>query len=143
VALPVIALARTIGLTAVLCASALIAAGTAQALVFFKSPSGNIGCVLGKRDGVRCDIREKSWKPPPKPSWCDVDWGGGVQVGRRNRASFVCAGDTVLGADRTLRYGNSIRRGRFECFSRRTGMRCVNHRNHHGFKLSREHVKLF
>ena len=142
-ALPVIALARTIGLTAVLCASALIAAGTAQALVFFKSPSGNIGCVLGKRDGVRCDIREKSWKPPPKPSWCDVDWGGGVQVGRRNRASSVCAGDTVLGADRTLRYGNSIRRGRFECFSRRTGMRCVNHRNHHGFKLSREHVKLF
>jgi hypothetical protein len=130
-------------LTAALCALALVAAGSAQALVHFKSPSGNIGCVLMKRDGVRCDIREKSWTAPPKPSWCDVDWGGGVQVGRRHRASFVCAGDTVLGADRTLAYGTSVRRGRFECFSRRTGMRCVNHRSHHGFKLSRERYRLF
>jgi hypothetical protein len=136
-------MARIIGLTAVLCASALVAAGTAEALVFFKSPSGNIGCVLGKRDGVRCDIRHKTWTAPPKPSWCDVDWGGGVQVGLRKRASFVCAGDTVLGADRTLGYGKSIRSGRFECFSRTSGMRCVNHRNHHGFRLSREHFKLF
>ena len=137
------ALARTVGLTAVLCASALVVAGAADALVLFESPSSNIGCALSKRDGVRCDIRAKDWSPPPKPSWCDVDWGGGVQVGRRKRASFVCAGDAVLGGDRTLAYGTSIRRGRFECFSRRTGMRCVNHRTHHGFKLSRQSYKLF
>jgi Family of unknown function (DUF6636) len=143
VASPVRALARTIGLTAALWGSALVAAGSAQAFVMFESPSGNIGCIIGKLDGVRCDIRAKSWTPPPKPSWCDVDWGGGVQVGRRKRASFVCAGDTVLGGDRTLAYGTSIRRGRFECFSRRTGMRCVNHRSHHGFRLSRQHAGLF
>ena len=137
------ALARIVGLTAALCALSLAGAVSAQAFVQFKSPSGNIGCVLDKRDGVRCDIREKSWTAPPKPSWCDVDWGGGVQVGRRKRASFVCAGDTVLGADRTLSYGSSIRRGRFECFSRRTGMRCVNHRTHHGFRLSRQHAVRF
>ena len=137
------AMARIVGLTAALCALALAGAVSAQAFVQFKSPSGNIGCVLDKRDGVRCDIREKSWTAPPKPSWCDVDWGGGVQVGRRKRASFVCAGDTVLGADRTLGYGSSIRRGRFECFSRRTGMRCVNHRTHHGFRLSRQHAVRF
>jgi len=137
------AMARIVGLTAALCALALAGAVSAQAFVQFKSPSGNIGCVLDKRDGVRCDIREKSWTAPPKPSWCDVDWGGGVQVGRRKRASFVCAGDTVLGADRTLSYGSSIRRGRFECFSRRTGMRCVNHRTHHGFRLSRQHAVRF
>jgi len=137
------AMARIVGLTAALCALALAGAASAQAFVQFKSPSGNIGCVLDKRDGVRCDIREKSWTAPPKPSWCDVDWGGGVQVGRRKRASFVCAGDTVLGADRTLGYGSSIRRGRFECFSRRTGMRCVNHRTHHGFRLSRQHAVRF
>jgi hypothetical protein len=136
-------MARVIGLTAVLCASALVAAGAAQALVMFESPSSNIGCALSKRDGVRCDIGQKDWKAPPKPSWCDVDWGGGVQVGRRKRASYVCAGDTVMGGDRTLAYGTSIRRGRFECFSRRTGMRCVNHRTHHGFKLSRQRVSLF
>ena len=137
------AMARIVGLTAALCALALAGAVSAQAFVQFKSPSGNIGCVLDKRDGVRCDIREKSWTAPPKPSWCDVDWGGGVQVGRRKRASFVCAGDTVLGANRTLSYGSSIRRGRFECFSRRTGMRCVNHRTHHGFRLSRQHAVRF
>jgi hypothetical protein len=137
------AVARIVGLTAALCALALAGAVSAQAFVQFKSPSGNIGCVVDKRDGVRCDIREKSWTAPPKPSWCDVDWGGGVQVGRRKRASFVCAGDTVLGADRTLSYGSSIRRGRFECFSRRTGMRCINHRTHHGFRLSRQHAVRF
>ena len=137
------AMARIVGLTAALCALALAGAVSAQAFVQFKSPSGNIGCVLDKRDGVRCDIREKDWSAPRKPSWCDVDWGGGVQVGRRKRASFVCAGDTVLGGDRTLRYGTSIRRGRFECFSRRTGMRCVNHRNGHGFRLSRQRYRLF
>ena len=137
------AMARIVGLTVALCALALAGAVSAQAFVQFKSPSGNIGCVLDKRDGVRCDIREKSWTAPPKPSWCDVDWGSGVQVGRRKRASFVCAGDTVLGADRTLSYGSSIRRGRFECFSRRTGMRCVNHRTHHGFRLSRQHAVRF
>jgi hypothetical protein len=137
------AMARIVGLTVALCALALAGAVSAHAFVQFKSPSGNIGCVLDKRDGVRCDIREKSWSAPAKPSWCDVDWGGGVQVGRRKRASFVCAGDTVLGADRTLSYGSSIRRGRFECFSRRTGMRCVNHRTHHGFRLSRQHAVRF
>jgi hypothetical protein len=137
------ALARIVGLTAVLCASALVGAGVAQALVQFSSPSGNIGCVLAKADGVRCDIREKEWQAPRKPSWCDVDWGGGVQVGARRRASFVCAGDTVLGARRKLAYGTSIRRGRYECFSRRTGMRCVNHRSHHGFRLSRQLYRLF
>ena len=137
------AMARIVGLTAVLCATALVGAAAAQALVQFASPSGNIGCVLARADGVRCDIREKEWRAPPKPSWCDVDWGGGVQVGRRKRASFVCAGDTVLGADRTLAYGSSIRRGRFECFSRRTGMRCVNHRSRHGFRLSRQRVRLY
>ena len=137
------AMARIVGLTAVLCATALVGATAAQALVQFASPSGNIGCVLAKADGVRCDIREKEWRAPPKPSWCDVDWGGGVQVGARRRASYVCAGDTTLGASRKLAYGSSIRRGRYECFSRRTGMRCVNHRNGHGFKLSRQRVRLF
>ena len=137
------AMARIVALTAALCATALIGAAGAQAFVQFSSPSGNIGCVLTKASGVRCDIRQKSWSAPPKPSWCDVDWGGGVQVGTKRRASYVCAGDTVLGANRELSYGSSIRRGRFECFSRRTGMRCVNHRNGHGFRLSRQRVRLF
>ena len=57
---------------------ALALAPPAGATVFFKSPSGNIGCALSAHTGVRCDIRHHAWKPPKKPKWCDVDWGGGL-----------------------------------------------------------------
>jgi hypothetical protein len=140
------AFARSLRLASALAAfsaGALLGAGMAQAATFFKSPSGNIGCVIGERYGARCDIRERRWRPPPKPSSCPVDWGNGVQVGRRGRGSFTCAGDTVFGGKRTLGYGRSIRRGRFECFSRRTAMRCVNHRSRHGFSLSRKRARVF
>ena len=109
----------------------------------FQSPSGNIGCYIAKRSGVRCDIAQHTWPTPPKPPSCDVDYGGGVQVGRRKRASFVCAGDTALHQGPVLGYGKTIRRGRFRCRSRTDGMRCVNRRTHHGFFLSRARVKLF
>lgn len=64
----------------------------------FQSPTHNIGCYLSSQHGgsVRCDIREHSWTAPPKPAHCDVDWGGGLQVGSKRRGSIVCAGDTVL-----------------------------------------------
>jgi hypothetical protein len=121
----------------------LAAAPSAGAFTFFQSPSGNIGCVIVKRQGVRCDIRERSWQPPPKPDWCTVDWAGGMEVGRRGRGQFICAGDTVLNDKRKLAYGTSIRRGRFVCTSRRSGMRCRNRRNGHGFRLSRERARGF
>src|SRR6478672_1709483 len=46
----------------------------------FQSPSGNIGCYIAK-SGVRCDIRERSWKPPPKPGYCELDRGQGAEPG--------------------------------------------------------------
>ena len=66
-----------------------------------------------------------------------------MQVGRRKRASFVCAGDTALHQGSVLDYGKTIRRGRFRCKSRTDGMRCVNGRNGHGFFLSRTRVRRF
>jgi hypothetical protein len=114
-----------------------------QSFTQFQSPSGNIGCVIGRRGGVRCDIRNRAWRPPPKPASCMLDWGFGLTVGRRGRARFVCAGDTTLGQGRRLAYGKAIRRGRFRCVSRRSGMRCVNRRNGHGFVLSRERARRF
>jgi len=123
-------------------ALSLAVAVDAKALTFFQSPSRNIGCVITKR-GVRCDIAERDWRPPPKPSSCPVDWGEGLTVGRRGQARFVCAGDTVLGMGRRLQYRRSIRRGRFRCTSRRKGMHCVNRRNAHGFELSRERARRF
>jgi hypothetical protein len=108
----------------------------------FQSPTRNIGCALTK-SGVRCDIRQRAWRPPPKPRSCDVDFGQGLFLGRRGPARFVCAGDTALGVGSVLAYGDAIRRGRFRCASLVTGMRCINRRNDHGFFLSRARVRWF
>ena len=123
-------------------AAALLTAAPASAATFFETPSHNIGCVVSK-SVARCDIREHGWNPPPKPDDCPVDWGHGLSVGRRGFAGFVCAGDTVFGGKRVLAYRESIRRGRFECTSRRDGVRCVNLRNDHGFKLARRFARWF
>ena len=122
----------------------LAAAPPAHAITFFESPSHNIGCALSAKSGVRCDIRAHTWKPPPKPSSCDVDWANGLEVTRRGFAHWVCAGDTVFtGSGRALGYRKSIQRGRFKCTSYRNGMRCVNTRNQHGFKLARRAARWF
>ena len=131
--------------TALATAAIVLVAGAdrASAQTFFQSPSGNIGCVIGKGGGVRCDIRAREWQPPPKPASCRLDWGHALGVGRRGRGHFICAGDTTLGRGRRLAYGDAIRRGRFRCVSRRSGMRCVNRRNGHGFNLSRQRARRF
>jgi hypothetical protein len=122
--------------------TALAAASPASAATSFHSPSGNIRCVIVKADGVRCDITERSFSPPPKPRSCDFDWGNSMSVGVRGRGRFVCVSDAV-NAGRTLGFGQSIRRGRFKCRSRTTGIRCVNLRNRHGFALSRQRARRF
>jgi hypothetical protein len=127
---------------AALLTAALLVAAPASAATFFETPSHNIGCVISK-SGARCDIREHSWKPPAKPASCPVDWGNGLTVARGGFARWVCAGDTVFGGKRVLGYKKSIQRGRFTCTSRRDGVRCVNRRNSHGFKLARRSARWF
>ncbi len=130
-------------LSAVTLAALAVAAPAASAsLVGFASPSGNIGCYMSGKS-VRCDIVKRDWTPPPKPQSCELDWGHGVTVGRHGRAEVVCAGDTAINDERVLGYGESISRGRFRCVSKETKMKCVNERSDHGFKLSKERVKLF
>ena len=122
---------------------AILAPSASAKFKFFQTPSGNIACAMGG-GAVRCDILEHSWSPPPKPSSCDVDWGNGVQVGRRDPASFVCAGDTVFSPNnRVLEYGEKTFKNRFSCASKQKGVRCKNHKSGHGFLLSRDKVKLF
>jgi hypothetical protein len=130
-------------LVAALIVTAAAGAERASAITFFQSPSENIGCAIGKANGVRCDISKRDWRPPAKPRACRLDWGHALGVHRRGAGHFICAGDTTLGQGRRLAYGDSIRRGRFTCVSRRSGMRCVNRRNGHGFALSRERVRRF
>lgn len=132
----------------------LVAAGllagtatSASALVHFKSPSGNIGCI-GDRTEVRCDIRQSSATPPPRPKTCRFDWGTAyVITPKAKRGRGLCASDTTLPTpgDRSIRaiaYGTSIRFGPLKCTSRRTGMTCRN-RLGHGFRLSRQVIRLF
>jgi hypothetical protein len=121
---------------------ALAAAGPASAAVSFHSPSGNIRCVIAAKVYTRCDITQRDWRPPPKPSSCEFDWGNTLEVRMKGHGRFGCVSDAVE-AGRVLPYGESISRGRFRCRSRTSGVRCVNTRNGHGFALSRERVRRF
>ena len=136
------------GMLLLLAAGLMSLAVTASASAFsakeFQSPSGNIGCVIVNGKSVRCDIREHSWPTPPRPADCDVDYGQGVAVDGHGRASYVCAGDTVLDpSSPTLGYGDRISKGPFRCASKTKGMRCVNLDTKDGFFLSRDTVHLF
>jgi hypothetical protein len=125
-------------------ASLVVAAPAAGArYTFFENPRHTVGCVIST-SGARCDVRDREWEPPPKPDSCELDWGNGLEVDRRGVANFVCAGDTVLGAGkRVLGYRRSIERGRFSCTVYRSGVRCVNQRTKHGFKVARRYARWF
>ena len=137
---------KRFAITLAIAAAALaltVPGASAAKFKFFKTPSGNIGCVMGG-GAVRCDIKQKSWEAPPKPASCDVDWGFGVAVGRKHKANYVCAGDTVFDpGEPTLGYGERQVKNRFRCTSKQKGIRCVNTKNKHGFFMSREQVRLF
>ncbi len=110
----------------------------------FRSPSGNVGCVMYE-GGARCDIRRRDWAPPPRPSSCpaEVDYGQGLEVSRRGRATFVCAGDTALDpAAAKLAYGTASRRGGAECVSRTAGVTCASQAGH-GFFVSVQGYHVF
>jgi Family of unknown function (DUF6636) len=104
---------------------------------FFQTPSRNIGCGVNP-EGVRCDISEKEWVPPPKPANCPVDYGNGLTLPSEGPAQVECAGDTILGIGPTLGYGRSMRRGDFKCTSRESGVVCVHLGTSHDFFLSRQ-----
>lgn len=126
--------------------TALLApAGASAALRSFQSPSGNIDCIIDSTS-VRCDIQSKSWKPPPKPKTCPVDWGGGLGVDATKRGYIICAGDTVQAPPGdpypTLAFGKSIKAGKITCTSATAGITCKN-RQAHGFFISRQRYRVF
>jgi hypothetical protein len=110
----------------------------------FRSPTGNIGCVMFE-GGARCDISKREWAPPPRPSSCpeQVDFGQGLAVEHTGRASIVCAGDTALDPSATeLAYGEASELGGTQCISASAGITCANHSGH-GFFISIQSYKLF
>lgn len=107
----------------------------------FTSPTGNIGCYISS-DSARCDIRDRTFSPPPEPEECGLDWGNSVEVAA-DVAGFACVGDTVMGSEATLKYGNSTVVGDFGCRSTETGVTCINRKTMHGFLISRAAVQTF
>jgi hypothetical protein len=111
---------------------------------YFETPSHNIGCYVSAK-AARCDIRKRDWSPPAEPASCrkiGLDYGQGIVVGATH-AEFVCAGDTVLGGQATLGYGETAIRGPFVCESERKGLTCHQRENGHGFFLSRQRYRVF
>jgi len=109
----------------------------------FETPSGNIGCFMDKVT-VRCDIAERTWKPTPPPSDCQLDYGQGITLSAGGGAAFVCAGDTVLGSGgETLEYGQAISAGLLRCESAEDGLTCTDTENGAGFFLSQQEFRIF
>src|SRR3954465_2182918 len=122
------------------------AAPAKDTLKFFRSPSGNIGCLYaksaGSRPSLRCDVRQID-NAPKRPKSCDLDWGHAFGVSTKGRARRLCVGDTAIDpSSEVIPYGTPRRFGKFRCTVKRSGVRCVA-RSGHGFKLSRQTQKLF
>jgi uncharacterized protein DUF6636 len=117
-------------------------------LTGFHSPSGNVGCKISPT-GVRCDIDQRDWSPPPRPADCRLDYGHGISIATGEPAHFVCAGDTARvlppygGAGEPLAYGEAITAGPMRCDSAESGMTCRDVGSGHGFSISREAYQLF
>lgn len=108
-------------------------------LTSFSSPSGNIGCYI-EPTHVRCDIAERNWSPPSKPTSCPpvVSWGQGLELNVGRPAGFVCAGDTALTDGAPLAYGDKIVSGSIECTSLSAGISCWDFVYGGEFTISRE-----
>jgi hypothetical protein len=108
----------------------------------FQTPSGNIGCMMDA-SGARCEIRRRSWSPPPRPADCPLDWGRSMRVQATGRAGFVCAGDTVLDPDApVLPYRVASQLGPMSCASQTDGVYCSNG-DAHGFSIARQGYREF
>jgi hypothetical protein len=109
----------------------------------FATPTGNIECFIDKLT-VRCDIAERSWKPPAPPADCELDYGQGVTLAAGGPAELVCAGDTVIGPNGPeLPEGQSISAGLLRCESAESGLTCRDIETGRGFELSAEGYELF
>ncbi len=147
---------------AVVAALALVLPASGSARIkqrFFHTLDGNISCAMlqdkksrrkhhhkipGFPGVARCDIQSHTWAAPPKPRWCPVDWGFGVEVTRKKGGRYVCAGDSVVNIKSpALGPGANVTVGRYTCMVLDTSVRCANDRNGHGFELSADAVSLF
>jgi len=117
----------------------------------FKTPSQNIHCLLddfgvdtGTPIVLRCDILKTTNASPPRPQWCEYEWGSSFALTQNKaKGEYMCVGDTVASDDwATLGYGDVWQAEGFTCRSERTGLTCINAFSN-GFTLSKASQKLF
>lgn len=125
-----------------LCATPVMA----DDLLFFRSPTGNISCLIatGEYAVARCDMRSLTPSFTAPPPGCDLDWGSTFEVTLSARKGALgCVGDSVIDPDAVeLGYGQTISLGGFDCTSERSGMTCTNPAGH-GFTVSKARQTLF
>jgi hypothetical protein len=133
-------------------AVALVAAGVAGAVTSlpgFRSPSGNISCLLvpGPPRNVQCQIAHAGYAKTLQarcmgPAQNGVDWRGFTLTATKP-ATLVCSGGILYNPTAyrpryvTLPYGKSWRQGMFTCVSRVAGVTCTSHAGH-GLFVSRQ-----
>jgi hypothetical protein len=122
-------------------------AGVAAAdIVEFRSPTGNINCMIYSDPSgatARCDLSELVPSYSRAPAGCEFDWGNSFAVEERGKGYLACVSDAVGGPGASvLRYGQAISLGGISCVSAETGMTCTNAKGH-GFSVSKAKQKLF
>ena len=133
-------------------AVALCAAGSAQAQTFvhFRSPSGNINCLLF-RTGAECVVKKQSWpRLPARPANCDLDRvPNNLGLSGTNLVVGACRGDVGPLCYRgsgctTLAYGRARTFGKVRCVSATNGVTCRRLDGRRiGFRIAREGYTLY
>jgi hypothetical protein len=122
----------------------------AQTQIGFKTPSGNIFCVIEdpydnqSSTDLRCDIIEMTSRPARRPNDCPLEWGDAFSISQNGSIGVrICHGDTVRDDSMmALPYGATWRQRGFSCKSESTGLTCFNSKGH-GFMLSRAVQRVF
>jgi hypothetical protein len=142
---------RLLVVLAALLAAGAVTSGAQAGLVHFRSPSGNINCLVvtgaGSPDIADCLVRTASWAHrPAKPASCDLDWSAfEIDLTRTTVHVGACRGDIGPlcgpGSEHcsVLAYGHALTVGRIRCSSAVSGITCRRLDGRHvGYRIARE-----
>lgn len=127
---------------------------TAATSTHFKSPSGNINCMVESTEGgfAQCLVKAADWPATPrKPASCDLDWAPyQVQLFGKKVSLGGCRGDVGprcyagSGHCTVLAYGRGVTVGSIRCDSSTSGITCRRTKGSRpGFRVAREGVKVY
>lgn len=84
-----------------------------------------------------------TYRPPPRPDDCDLEWSGAIELGARGRALPICHRDTVTDPKAPrLAYGVTWQGQGLRCTSSPQGLSCRNGEGG-GFEMARARLRLF